>query len=149
MTMKSRLEDDLKQAMRGRDVLRRDVIRYLRSEIRNQEIRDQKELDDPGVIQVLFRQAQQRRDSIEAYSDADRQDLVDKEQAELSVILAYLPRQMTRDEITDLVQQVVAEVGASGPADMGKVMSAIMPQVRGKAEGREVSAIVQQTLRSL
>ena len=149
MTMKSRLEDDLKQAMRGRDVLRRDVIRYLRSEIRNQEIKDQKELDDPGVIQVLSRQAQQRRDSIEAYSDADRQDLVDKEQAELSVILAYLPRQMTRDEITDLVQQVVAEVGASGPADMGKVMSAIMPQVRGKAEGREVSAIVQQTLRSL
>ena len=149
MTMKSRLEDDLKQAMRGRDVLRRDVIRYLRSEIRNQEIKDQKELDDPGVIQVLSRQAQQRRDSIEAYSDADRQDLVDKEQAELSVILAYLPRQMTRDEITDLVQRVVAEVGASGPADMGKVMSAIMPQVRGKAEGREISAIVQQTLRSL
>ncbi len=149
MTMKSKLEDDLKQAMRGRDVLRRDVIRYLRSEIRNQEIKDQKELDDPGVIQVLSRQAQQRRDSIEAYSDADRQDLVDKEQAELSVILAYLPRQMTRDEITDLVQQVVAEVGASGPADMGKVMSAIMPQVRGKAEGREISAIVQQTLRSL
>ena len=149
MTMKSRLEDDLKQAMRGRDVLRRDVIRYLRSEIRNQEIRDQKELDDPGVIQVLSRQAQQRRDSIEIYKDAGRQDLVDKEESELSVILAYLPQQMTSDEITDLVQQIVAQVGASGPADMGKVMGAIMPSVRGKAEGREVSAIVQQTLRSL
>ena len=149
MTMKSRLEDDLKQAMRSRDVLRRDVIRYLRSEIRNEEIRTQKDLDDQGVIQVLSRQAQQRRDSIEAYGDADRQDLVKKEQGELSVILAYLPQQMTGDEIADLVQQVVAEVGASGPADMGKVMSAIMPQVRGKAEGREVNAIVQQTLRSL
>ena len=149
MTMKSRLNDDLKQAMRGRDILRRDVIRYLRSEIRNQEIRDQKELDDSGVIQVLSRQAQQRRDSIEIYKDADRQDLVDKEEGELSVIIAYLPQQMTRDEITDLVQQIVAQVGASGPADMGKVMSVIMPQVRGKAEGREVSSIVQQTLRSL
>ncbi|MXY21455.1 MAG: GatB/YqeY domain-containing protein [Dehalococcoidia bacterium] len=149
MTMKTRLSDDMKQAMRNRDVLRRDVIRYLRSEVRNQEIRDQKELDDAGVIQVLSRQAQQRRDSIEVYRDADRQDLVEKEESELSVILSYLPQQMTSEEIADLVQQVVAEVGASGPADMGKVMGAIMPQVRGKAEGREVNAIVQQTLRSL
>ncbi len=149
MTMKTRLTDDMKQAMRNRDVLRRDVIRYLRSEVRNQEIRDQKELDDAGVIQVLSRQAQQRRDSIEVYRDADRQDLVEKEESELSVILSYLPQQMTSEEIADLVQQVVAEVGASGPADMGKVMGAIMPQVRGKAEGREVNAIVQQTLRSL
>ena len=149
MSMKSTLDDDMKQAMRDRNVLKRDVIRYLRSEIRNQEIRDQKELDDPGVIQVLSRQAQQRRDSIEAYSDAGRNDLVEKEQAELGVIMAYLPQQMTTDEITDLVQRVVAQVGASGPADMGKVMGAIMPQVRGKAEGREVNAIVQQTLRSL
>lgn len=149
MTMKTRLTDDMKQAMRDRDVLRRDVIRYLRSEVRNQEIRDQKELDDAGVVQVLSRQAQQRRDSIEVYRDADRQDLVEKEESELSVILSYLPQQMTSEEITSLVQQVVAEVGASGPADMGKVMGAIMPQVRGKAEGREVNAIVQQTLRSL
>ena len=149
MTMKTRLSDDMKQAMRDKDVLRRDVIRYLRSEVRNQEIREQKELDDTGVIQVLSRQAQQRRDSIEVYRDADRQDLVEKEESELSVILSYLPQQMTSEEITSLVQQVVAEVGASGPADMGKVMGAIMPQVRGKAEGREVNAIVQKTLRSL
>ena len=149
MTMKSKLNDDLKQAMRDKDTLRRDVIRYMRSEIRNQEIRDQKELDDAGVIQVLSRQAQQRKDSMQVYKDADRQDLADKEESELSVILAYLPQQMTRDEIVELVSRVVGEVGASGPADMGKVMGAIMPQVRGKAEGREVNAIVQETLRSL
>ena len=149
MTMKSRLNEDMKQAMRDKDTLRRDVIRYLRSEIRNQEIREQKDLDDAGVIQVLSRQAQQRRDSIQTYRDADRQDLVEKEESELSVILAYLPQQMTADEIAGLVQQVVAEVGASGPGDMGKVMGAIMPRVRGKAEGREVNSIVQQTLRSL
>ncbi len=149
MTMKSRLEDDLRQAMRDRDTLRRDVIRYMRSEIRNQEIRVQDDLDDQGVIQVLSRQAQQRRDSIEAFSEANRNDLVEKEQAELAIIIEYLPQQMTRDEITELVHQVVTEVGAEGPGDMGKVMSRIMPQVRGRAEGREVNAIVMEILSSL
>ncbi len=149
MTMKSRLDEDLKQAMRARDPVRRDVIRYLRSEIRNQEIRLQKDLEDQDVVQVLSRQAQQRRDSIQAFRDADRQDLVDKEEAELVLILEYLPRQMDRDEIEKLVSQVVAEVGASGPRDMGKVMSRIMPEVRGRAEGREVSAIVTETLRNI
>ena len=149
MTMKSRLDEDMKQAMRDRDVVRRDIIRYLRSEIRNQEIKERKELDDQGVTQVLSRQAQQRRDSIEIYKEAGREDLVEKEQGELALIISYLPQQMSADEITELVQQVIAEVGASGPEDMGKVMGAIMPRVRGKAEGREVNAIVQQTLRSL
>ena len=149
MTMKARLDDDLKQAMRNRDALRRDVIRYVRSEIRNQEIRVRKDLDDQGVLQVLARQAQQRRDSIEAFADADRQDLVAKERSELALILEYLPRQMTRDEIQTLVSEVVAEVGAGGPGDMGAVMSRIMPRVRGRAEGREVSAIVSETLRNL
>ena len=149
MTMKSRLNDDLKQAMRDRDTVRRDVIRYLRSEIRNQEIRVQKDLDDEAVVQVLSRQAQQRRDSIEAFAEADRADLVEKEQAELTIIMEYLPQQMTRDEISELVQQIIAEVGAAGPGDMGKVMSRIMPQVRGRAEGREVNSIVMETLRSL
>ena len=149
MTMKSRLEDDLRQAMRDRDTLRRDVIRYMRSEIRNQEIRVQDDLDDQGVVQVLSRQAQQRRDSIEAFSEANRNDLVEKEQAELAIIMEYLPQQMTRDEITTLVRRVVNEVGAEGPGDMGKVMSRIMPQVRGRAEGREVNAIVMEILSSL
>ncbi|MCE2456619.1 MAG: GatB/YqeY domain-containing protein [Dehalococcoidia bacterium] len=149
MTMKTRLEDDLKQAMRSRDAARRDVIRYLRSEIRNQEIKVQEDLDDDGVVQVLSRQAQQRRDSIEAFTEANRSDLVEKEQAELEIIMEYMPQQMTSDEITSLVQEVVAEVGASGPGDMGKVMSQIMPQVRGRAEGREVSSIVMEILRGL
>ena len=149
MTLKSRLDEDMKTAMRNRDAQRRDVIRFLRSEIRNQEIRAQDELDDQGVVQVLSRQAQQRRDSIQVFKDAERQDLVEKEEAELAVIMEYLPQQMGAEEITALVEKVVAEVGASGPGDMGKVMGALMPQVRGKAEGREVNAIVQQTLRNL
>ena len=147
MTIKTKLDDDLKQAMRAKDVLRRDVLRFLRSEIRNQEIRVQRELDDDGVTQVLSRQAQQRRDSVEAFAEANRDDLVEKESAELAVIMEYLPQQMTRDEIVELVGRVISEVGAAGPGDMGKVMSRIMPQVRGRAEGREVSSIVARTLR--
>ena len=149
MTMKSRLDDDLKQAMRDRDTVRRDVIRYLRSEIRNQEIRIQEDLDDEGIVQVLSRQAQQRRDSIQAFAEAKRVDLVEKEQAELTIIMEYLPQQMTREEIVELVQKTVADVGATGPGDMGRVMSQIMPQVRGRAEGREVNSIVMETLRGL
>lgn len=147
--IKTKLEDDLKSAMRERDVLRRDVIRYIRSEIRNQEIRLQRDLEDADAIQVLSRQAQQRRDSIEAFQQANRQDLVDKERAELDIIAEYLPRQMSEAELDELATATIAEVGAAGPRDMGKVMSAIMPQVRGRAEGKAVSALVSAKLRSL
>ena len=149
MTMKSKFEEDLKQAMRSRDTLRRDVIRLVRSEIRNEEIRVQRDLDDEGVVQVLSRQAQQRRDSIEAFAAGNRDDLVAKEQAELAIIMEYMPQQMTGDEISDLVAQVVAEVGAVGPGDMGRVMGRLMPMVRGRAEGRVVSSIVVDTLNGL
>jgi len=148
-TLKTKLEDDLKRAMRERNAQRRDVIRYIRSEIRNQEIRLRRDLEDDDAIQVLSRQAQQRRDSIEAFQSANRQDLVEKERAELEIITEYLPQQMGEDEIRALVAQTVAETGAAGPRDMGKVMSAIMPQVRGRAEGRQVSALVSEKLREL
>ena len=143
------MQDDLKQAMRAKDALRRSVLRYLRSEIHNAEIAQQKELDDEGVLAVLSRQAQQRRDSIEAYEGANRQDLVDREKGELAIILEYLPQQLTRTEIDSLVEQAIAETGASGPSDMGKVMGQLMPQVRGRAEGREVSASASAALRRL
>ena len=146
MTLKARLESDVKTAMRSGDTLRRSVIRLLRSEVHNQEIAAKTELDDEGVIRVLSRQAQQRRDSIEAYKSGNRQDLVDKEAAELEIILEYLPAQMTRDEIQELVRKVIADTGAEGPGDIGRVMGALMPQVAGKAEGREVSSIVRDLL---
>jgi uncharacterized protein YqeY len=146
MSIQSRMQEDVKQAMRARDALRRSVLRYLRSEIHNAEIAQQKELDDEGVLAVLSRQAQQRRDSIEAYEGANRQDLVDRERGELAIILEYLPQQLTRAEIDSLVEQAIAETGASGPADMGKVMGKLMPQVRGRAEGRDVSAAASAAL---
>ena len=148
MSLRARLGEDLKQAMRDRDGLHRSTIRYLLSAIHNEEIAQQKTLDDEGIIRVLGRQAQQRRESIEAYTKASRQDLVDREGAELTIILGYLPEQMSAEEIARLVQRAIEEVGAAGPQDMGKVMGKVMPQVRGRAEGRQVNAIVSELLRS-
>ena len=149
MPIQDRLQEDLKQAMRSKDTVRRSVLRYLRSEIHNEEIARQTELDDDGIIVVLTRQAQQRRDSIELYESANRQDLVDKEKGELAIIFEYMPQQMSREEIIDVVRQAIEEAGAAGPGDMGKVMGRIMPQVRGKTDGKEVSSIVSEELKRL
>ena len=149
MSLQARLDQDLKHAMRQGEVLRRSVIRLVRADIRNEEIAKRADLDDDGILGVLSRQAQQRRESIEAYGKGNRQDLVDKEKAELAIILEYLPQQMSPEEIGRVIQQAVEEVGATGPQDMGKVMAWVMPRVRGKAEGRAVSATASEMLQSL
>ena len=149
MSLKTRLDSDLKTAMRERDVLRRSVIRFVLSAIHNEEIAEHGSLDEERIIRVLGRQAQQRRDSIEAYAIGNRQDLVDKEKAELEIIMAYLPAQMSREDILDAVKRAISETGASGPQDMGKVMSRVMPELRGKAEGREVNSIASELLKGV
>jgi len=149
MPLKEQLTDDLKDAMRRKDALRRSTIRFLLSAIHNDEIARQTDLDEAGVIQVLTKQAQQRRDSIESFRGADRQDLVDKEQSELDIIAAYLPEQMSEDEVKALVQQALADSGATGPQDMGKVMKELMPKTRGKADGKMVSSLVNEALRGM
>ena len=148
MPLKTQLNDELKDAMRSGDTTRRTTIRYLLSIIQNEEIAKRSELDDEGILAVLSRQAQQRRDSIEAFEKADRQDLVDKEKAELDYILPYLPQQLSADEIKELVVRAISDVGASGPGDMGKVMSQVMPGVKGRAEGKQVSSIVAGLLKA-
>ena len=148
MTLKDRLNDDLKDAMRSRDTLKRNTIRLLLSAIGYEEIaRKQGDLDDDAVTQVLTKQAQQRRDSIEAYTKGGRADLVAQEEAELAIVTAYLPAPLSAEEIGAIVDAVIADAGASGPQDMGKVMGRVMPQVRGRADGRQVSALVNQRLR--
>lgn len=149
MALKDRLNDDLKDAMRQRDAKRRDTLRLLLSAIRYEEIARKGDLDDDAVTQTLTKQAQQRRDSIEAYEKGDRPDLVAQEQAELDIIKAYLPEPMSADEVGAIVQAAIADAGATGPQDMGKVMGRIMPQVRGRADGKQVSAMVQERLRSI
>ena len=147
MTLQQRLKDELADAMRSGDTTRRSVIRYVRSQIQDQEIANKSPLGDEEVAVVLGRQAQQRRDSIDAFQKGNRPDLVEKEEAELAIILEYLPQQLSDEEIDGLARTAIEQVAAGGPRDMGKVMGALMPHVRGKAEGKRVSAVVSRLLK--
>ena len=147
MALHERLNDDLKSAMRAGDAPRRTVLRYLLSAIHNQEIEKKGPLDDEAITALLGKQAQQRRDSIEAFRKGRRDDLVAKEEAELTLIVGYLPQQLTDDEVRELAVRAIADTGASGPRDMGRVMGALMPQVRGRADGKTVSTAVSELLR--
>lgn len=148
MTLQEKIKEDLKEAIRREDRIRRSVLRLVLAGIRNAEIAEQKLLDDSGVIDVLTKEAKQRRESIEAFRQGNRQDLVSQEEAELVVLLEYLPQPMTRDELIALARKVIEEVVAKGPGDKGKVMGQLMPQVKGRADGREVSTIVSELLAS-
>lgn len=148
MTLRTTLDSDLKEAMRNKDAIKRTVLRTVLSEIRNTEIAKQNTLDDSGIEVVITKQAQQRKDSIEAYIAAERHDLVDKETQELNILSSYLPEQMSDDEIKEIVKTVIQEVGAADISDMGKVMGAIMPKVRGRADGKVVNGMVTQILKS-
>lgn len=147
--LKERLMQDLKGAMRSGDQTKVSVIRLLRSAIGYEEVTKGKDLDDASVVEVVAKQVKQRRESIEAYKQGNRPDLVSKEEAEMNVLLQYLPKQLTREELVALAQQVIAEVGARGPQDKGKVMGRLMPQVRGKAEGNLVNQVVTDLLSKL
>ena len=149
MSIKERLEEDIRNAMRSRDQDRLDALRFLKSQIQLIEKNALKELDEPGVVEVVAKQAKDRRESIQMFGDGGRDDLVVKERAALAVMLEYLPEQLSIEELEDLARQAIADVGASGASDRGKVMGRIMPQVRGKANGSEVNAVVSRLLESL
>ena len=149
ISLKERLDGDLKDAMRNKDSIRRTVLRTIISEIRNAEIAKQEVLDDEGVLVVMTKQAQQRRDSIEAFKSASRSDLVESESAELKIISGYLPEQLSEDEIEVVITEVISQVEAKGFSDMGKVMKEIMQRIRGRADGKMVSAIVTSRLKEM
>lgn len=128
--------------MRAGDERRKSALRMALAAIKNAEIEARHELDDEGVITVLSREVKQRRESIEEFRKGRRDDLVAKEQAELEVILKYLPVQLSRDEIAEVARRIIQETNASGPRDKGKVMPVIMAELRGKADGREVNEVV-------
>ena len=146
MSLKKTLLDHQLQAMRQGDRLKVSVLRLLRSAVGYEEKARRRELDDIGVLEVVSRQIRQRHESIEGFRQGRRDDLVQKEEAELAILKEYLPPQLSREELVGLVKGVIAEVGAEGPRDKGKVMGRLMPQVRGKAQGSEVSAVVDQLL---
>ena len=148
-SIKDRLEEDIRNTMRARDQARLDTLRFLKSQIQLAEKNALKDLDDSGVTDVIAKQAKDRRESIEMFGQGGRQDLVEKEQAALAVLQEYMPEQMGAQDIEDLARRTIEEIGATGPADRGKVMGRIMPQVRGKADGSEVNAAVSRLLESL
>jgi uncharacterized protein YqeY len=146
MPLKEQLSNDLKDAMRAGDDVRRDTIRLALSSVHNAEIQAGAELDDDGVLGVLTKEAKQRRESIEEYGKANRVDLVQQETEELAIIEAYLPKQMTRDEVAAEARAVISETGAAGPADKNKVMPAIIARTKGRADGRLVNEVVTELL---
>ena len=132
--------------MRKGDKVRRSAIRMVMAGVKNAEIDRRAGLEDADVLGILAREVRQRRESIEAFSKGNRQDLVAQEEAELAVLLEYLPRQISRQEIAAAAREVIAEVGAQGPRDKGKVMPRLIAQLKGKADGRDINEVVTQLL---
>ncbi len=145
-TLKDQLEEDIRNTMRARDRERLETLRFLKSQIQLTEKNNLKELDEGGVTDVVAKQVKDRRESIEMFGQGGRADLVAKEEASLAILLEYMPEQLGEDEIEAIARQAIADAGASGPGDRGKVMGRIMPQVRGKADGNQVNAIVSRLL---
>jgi uncharacterized protein YqeY len=151
MGLRDQLMDDLKEAMRQRDDRRKTTIRSVIAAIKKAETEldsqgERISLDDDGILAIIARQAKQRQESMAEYRRGGREDLVAEEEAELAILQTYLPQQLTREEIEAQARQVIAEVGASSPRDMGKVMKPLMARLRGQADGSEVNQVVRELL---
>ncbi|PZE22703.1 GatB/YqeY domain-containing protein [Paenibacillus xerothermodurans] len=146
MSLGERLNEDMKLAMKSQDKFKLSVIRMVRAAIKNIEIDQRKTLDDQEVLDILSREIKQRKDSLQEFEKAGREDLAETVKAEIEILMEYLPQQLSEEEVKAIVQQTIQEVGASSKADMGKVMGALMPKVKGRADGRIVNQTVQQLL---
>ena len=146
MNLKDRITEDMKAAMRAKDAPRLLAIRMLLAAVKQKEVDERIMLDDAQIVAILDKQIKQRKDSIAAFQQAQRSDLVDKESAELRLLEAYLPQRLSADEVAAAVARIVAGLGASGPGDMGKVMGAVKAELAGKADMGLVSAAVKSAL---
>lgn len=146
MNLADRLNEDMKQAMRAQDKFRLTTIRMVRAAVKNQEIELRRPLEDNEVLEILSREVKQRKDSLQEFGKAGRDDLATAVASEIDIISEYLPTQLDEEEIKTLVTQTIQETGASSKADMGKLMGALMPKVKGRADGKLVNQIVQQLL---
>ena len=146
--LKQRLTDDLRQSMKSGDKTRRLVIRLVMAGISNAEIARQATLDNADILGIIAKEARQHQESIDAFKQGNRQDLVAQQEAEMAVLQEYLPEQISREEIIEAARRVIEEVGAQGPADKGKVMPKLIAQLKGRADGREINAVVTELLAS-
>ena len=146
MSLKDQLNESMKTAMKARDALRLSAVRMILSMVKNREIEQKKDLNDQEIIEAISTLAKQRRESIRMYAEGSRPDLVEKEEAELEILLGFLPAQLSIAEIEALVDKIISETGAQGAKDMGRVMKALTPLTAGKADGKTVSDTVKQKL---
>ncbi|WDC83903.1 GatB/YqeY domain-containing protein [Caloramator sp. mosi_1] len=146
MSLKERIQEDWKAAMKNKDRFRANVLNMAKAAILQAEKVDGSKLDDEQVIEVLNKEVKQRRDSIEEFEKGNRQDLIEQTSKEIEILLEYLPQQLTEEEISEIVKEAVNEVQANSVKDMGKVMAIVMPKVKGRADGKLVNQIVKQYL---
>jgi hypothetical protein len=146
-SLKEKLTTDLKQALRSGDTTKRNVIRLVLAAVNNAEIAKQAKLTDGDILGVFQKEIRQRQESITAFKQGNRPDLVAIEEAEMAVLQTYMPAQVSRDEIIAAAQRIISETGAHGPADKGKVMPKIIAELKGKADGREINAVVTELLK--
>ena len=146
MSLRTQIKDDIKIAMKAKDVQKRDALRLLDSALKQIEVDERKELNDDDVMAIITKQIKQRNDAASQYKEAGRDDLLEKELAEIAVFEAYLPAQLNDDELTDALKTIIAEVGAESMKDMGKVMGAAKAKIGSQADGKRINECVKQLL---
>ena len=146
--MKEKLNLEFRQAMKDKDTLRRSVLRMVLASVKNAEIAKRTELSDGDILGLLSKEVKQHEDSIQAFKEGNREDLMEKEQAELAILLEYLPKQLSREEVITEAKKVIEEVGAQGPGDKGKVMPKIIANLKGQADGKVINQVVTELLNS-
>ena len=146
MSLKEQLSADFKTAMKDKDIIRKNVVQFVRAGILQIEKDKKITLDDDGVIEVIAKQLKQRRDSLPDYEKSGREDLINELKTEMDILMGYLPQQLTKDELTEIVAEAVKETGASSVKDMGKIMAFVMPKTKGRADGKVINEIARAIL---
>jgi len=146
VSLKDKLMNDLKEAMKAKDVVRKETVQLARAAILQIEKDNRVTLDDAGVLDVIAKELKKRRDVLPEYEKSGRQELIDGLNKEIAILLAYLPEQLTKDELLVIVKEAIESVGASSMKDIGKVMAAVMPKTKGKADGRQINECVKEVL---
>ncbi len=146
MTLKEKLMEDLKSAMRNKEKRRKDTITMLRAAVKQREVDERIELADDDILTIVGKQIKQKRESIKDFQKAERIDLVEQAEEEIEILLAYLPKQLTEEEIDEIVREAIAETGAVSMRDMGRIMGVVMPKVKGKADGSLISQSAKKLL---
>ena len=146
MAIKDKLQDDLKEAMRQKDTIRKNVVQLIKAGVLQVEKDNKVTLDDEGVLSVIAKQLKQRRDSLPDYEKSGRDDLIAQLKREMELLMEYLPAQLTKEELTEIVKKAISDTGASTIKDMGKIMAAVMPQTAGRADGKQINLIARELL---